>query len=749
MSAAPTLFRQSESRMGRITAIRWKASNSSRCIVSCIDDATKKAFSVVGDIEEPAVGQLYEFEGRVEWNDKFRVDQMTIASCRTVLPSDTMGIERYLTGTAKWVGPAIARDLTKAFGQDTLKVIKADPYRIAAATAGITIERAREMQKSLVDNEKNELAAVEVAQLLGASLPARFAKKAIKKWGSSAAAIIRRNPFKLTELHGCGFASADAVYRARKLPLDSPRRHAAAVLHAIRELHITEGHTIVEERILLRKASELVGEVSPQILAWLHEIGRLAKVPPSSWADADIHSAEEFIASCFRGIKPDESATVTVVTGGLASDQIAAAKLFETSPVFILTGAPGTGKTYTVARLVQALKGQNGLLCAPTGKAAKQMTNALRETCGGMAITIHSALGPEIDEETGEFSFAYGPGNELPYSYVVIDEFSMVDVRLGRQLLGALRSGTRILFVGDRHQLPSVGPGSLLRDMIAAGVPSFELTEIKRNEGRIVTACHAIKDGKTPTPSEKLDLATGENWRHIEEDDPAAIMRIIESLYRVKIPLLGIVGDLRWDVQCIAPMNEKGSLSCKAINELVQGILNPNREAVEWLAFSVGDKVVRLKNAQVAGAMIEPEAEQGGDSEADRTVSSRRSDPNTVRVVNGDLGTVTGIAKSDIIADLQAPARRVKLRRIGHELRLAYCMTCHKMQGSEAPIVILPLHKQFASSPIWTREWIYTAFSRAKVALITVGQLGTLRSAIDSVGNARRKTALQELLKSR
>lgn len=736
-----TLFKARTVITARITAIRWKASDSARCIVLATDEAAKKSYSVLGEIEEPTIGQLYEFEGTLSYNGQYKTNEIRLSSYRTVIPTDTLGIERYLVDTAKWVGHATARALTKAFGQDTLRIIKESPERIAAATSGITIERAREMQKCLVENEKNELAAVEVAQLLGASLPSRFAKKAIKKWGSDAAAIIRRNPFRLTELHGVGFASADAIWKSLSLPLDHPRRAAAAIVHVLTETHAVEGHTIIDERILIAKTKELIGNFDSAILDRLAATNRIVKIPPSMWASTEINDAENYIAACFTKIKPNEQDRIDVATVGLAADQIEAAKLFAMSPVFILTGAPGTGKTYTVARFVQAMKNRTVILCAPTGKAAKQMTNALEQTCGGTARTIHSVLGPELDEETGEFSFQHNEGSPLDCGAIVIDEFSMVDVRLARSLLSALRTDTRLLIVGDRHQLPSIGPGSLLRDLIAAGVPSYELTEIKRNTGRIVAACHRIKDGKSPSPSSRLDIDEGENWRHIEADEPEEILAIIESLYRTKLPSLGIAASMVNDVQCIAPLNERGSLSCRSINELVQGILNPHRERIDGLPFSPGDKVVRLKNGEVKGQII-------GDADAkdEELHDAEGSRAGTIRVVNGDIGTVEQITSSEVIVTFTAPRRRAIIARRDHQLRLAYCMTCHKLQGSEAPIVVLPLHRQFASSPIWTREWIYTAMSRAKLALITVGQIGTIATAIAKIGNARRKTHLKELL---
>ena len=456
------------------------------------------------------------------------------------------------------------------------------------------------------------------------------------------------------------------------------------------------------------------------------------------WATPRIARAEENVAAKIRTILDNESPLeeVNINTEGFARDQIEATELFKKSRLFILTGPPGTGKTYMLARLVEAMRGQLIEMCAPTGKAAKQISMSMEKTTGHKARTIHSLLCPQMNEETLEFEFIHGPKNPLPVDFLVIDEMSMVDIRLAESLFMALDNKTRILIVGDQYQLPSVGPGSVLRDMLAANVPNYELSEIKRNQGLIVKACHSIKNGIRPTPcTGRLDLEQGFNWRHVQSESTNEIMEIVKNLYTYAIPALEIA-DMQTVVLTISPMNERGDLSCEKMNKAIQEILKRDRVAVAGLEFSVGDKIVRLKNGLVTGQTIE----KGVDDDPDECENQK------VRIVNGDVGIVEAIEGNKIQIRFSNPERVVWLPKSDHNVKLAYCMTCHKMQGSEAKIVIMPMHKEFTYSPIMTNEWVYTAFSRAKIALITVGQFETIRSAMRKTGNDKRKTLLQRMI---
>ena len=295
----------------------------------------------------------------------------------------------------------------------------------------------------------------------------------------------------------------------------------------------------------------------------------------------------------------------------------------------------------------------------------------------------------------------------------------------------ALDKGTRLIIVGDHYQLPSVGPGSVLRDLLAAGVPSFELTQIKRNTGDIVQACHAIKDGRRILPSPTLDPEKGLNLRHIEEDDPFRIQEIIRDLVVTRLPQRPGGYDPVWDVQVLSPMNEKTLLSCLHINEMLQKALNPYGQGDQGNAFphqGQGDpekernhwRGVRGQWRLGTLSFYDDQQKQSRFGTKEPTYQDQRRFPRTL----------TG-----------RPLFRLK----DHHLALAYCLTIHKMQGSESPVIIIPVHNSFGG--FFNRELIYTAISRARDICITVGQWGALEQAATRIGNNRRITRLTELIK--
>ena len=436
---------------------------------------------------------------------------------------------------------------------------------------------------------------------------------------------------------------------------------------------------------------------------------------------------------------------IPIPTEDLAEDQIEAARILSQHRFAVLMGPPGSGKTYLFARYVLGLQAagyRRIAYCAPTGKAAARMTESLADTVSGaQAYTIHKTLGPQPDMEGG-FSFTYGPRNPLPVDAIVVDETSMLDTGLAARLLEATTPNMAILFVGDPYQLPSIGPGSVLRDLASSGVPTSELNEIKRNAGQIVRACHRIKDGKAFQWSENVDLDGGENLRHILKTDAREIIETIVRIASEKVRLMGL--DPVWDCQVIAPMNEKSEVSCKALNERLAEALNPG-PPIKGLDFRIGDKVVRTKNAVVVGTY---------GSRFDRKFDGelvRPEDLDPVEITNGDQGRMLAVVrdrekKNYIVVHLRNPDRIVYLPRGEHHLARAYALTCHKMQGSDAPIVVLPLHRSFGRFP--TREWIYTALSRAKHLCITVGESQVALDMVRRV-SPRRITRLVERIQGK
>ena len=711
-----------------------------------------RRLSAKGRMPDPAIGQAYEFTGPVTWNERFGSHTITFTSYRTIVPTSDHGITRYLANVAKHIGPATARAIVKTFGDAAIATIKTNPQRIADQVPGLTIHRARQAQAALLDNEGNENAMVEMATLLGDAVPPSVIGKAIDRWGSSAASRIRRDPFKLIALRGIGFAIADAVWH--KLHREHPpatehekrrfarRRDVNAIIHAMTSITTKYGDTVISQQFLKATAAKLVGHSA---LDNAHNITRRLGWIISDCddiSDAQTIKNERAIATALsilhaprrgrgQGVQAGEPAYLPSkqTTDDLSPEQLRAFVESSYHRLFILTGAPGTGKTYTLARILRAIA-QTELtvaLCAPTGKAARQMSKALEGVFPHPTSTIHSLLEPQFDADSGTFTFTRNATNQLDEDVIVVDETSMVDVNLGASLLRAVRPDARMIFVGDHNQLPSVGPGAILRDMLAAGLPRFELTEIQRNAGDIVRACHLIKEGRSPIllASGKLAIDTGTNWRHISTDSDNSTLQVIGQLLSGKLAKIDI--DPATDCQILSPTNKATILSCESINRLARDILNPNNPMVSSLPYGKNDKVVRLKNAMV----------DLNDDSTDKQCF----------IANGDIGYVTEITTKHVIVTFQSPTRRVALSRSSPHLKLAYCLTCHKMQGSEAPVIILPLNLEFARMMMVNREWLYTAISRAKRFLITVGELRALEPIIRKVGNTKRKTTLTRLLK--
>jgi exodeoxyribonuclease V alpha subunit len=381
----------------------------------------------------------------------------------------------------------------------------------------------------------------------------------------------------------------------------------------------------------------------------------------------------------------------------------------EGNRIAMIVGGPGVGKSTVLKEVLSIMRKKNTsiALCAASGKASKRMT----ETTGEPASTIHKLLEAQMDG--GDFRFAKNETNTLDYDFVVCDEVSMVGCDLMADLLRAIDpQRTKILFVGDQDQLPSISPGSVLRDFLNSKViPTVELDQIFRNSGDIVRACHKIKTGERYTPSASLDPENGLNIRHIEASNPQKIVEIIRELVSVRMPARGF--NPIWDVQVLSPTNTRTAMSCQGINEVLQSTLNKS-PAVEGCKFKPGDKAIQTKNQPVGNDYI----------------------------VNGDLCEILEVTEKEIKAKFFDPDREVTLPRNHNNLLLAYCITCHRAQGSEFPVVIIPVHNSF--SFIVNRPWIYTGISRAREVCVSVGQFDAIGKAIKREAASQRRTLLKE-----
>jgi len=676
--------------------------------------------TVKGQMLEVQDGVAYTFRGRWDddpkWGRQFRFD-----SYETELPRDTVGIERYLTQNCRHVGPETARRLTDAYGEKTLEVCKDDPDRVAREIKGVSEKRAEDIAEMLRRNEAIEKVSVKVESLAaGAGLPRSVINRIIALYREEAPEVIRANPYRLIdEVRGVGFLTADRLAVSVGFDREGPERCAAALAHVLDEASFGGGHVYLPAADALGRARELTGASAEALERGLKAAvlaGKLVRESGSLWL-ARLHEDELYVARKMRALlsaEPRGPKTLSPVLDGLQEDQVAAAKGAAGSPVAIITGGPGTGKTTTCVSLVRMYQGAKLrlTLCAPTGKAARRMMDQLEAggLAGVRASTIHSLLGPH--EQEGRFVFEHGEAFPLSTDVVIVDETSMVDVSLMADLLRAVAPGTRLVLVGDTNQLPSVGPGRVLGDLIDSGVvPAFELTKIKRQDpGKIVVNCHAIKAGRDCT----FENAATDDMHFLERSDPLDVRQTICDLVERRLPAQGF--DPLREVQVMSPLREKTEISCKAFNQILQRTLNRS-EPVPKCRFKPGDKVIQTRNAVI----------------------------DDQPVVNGDIGFVREVADKHILVAFENPDRLVRIPRRENDLDLAYALTIHKMQGSEVRAVVIPVHRCFGSR-MMQRNLVYTAISRARQLCILVGERSALSAAIRRNHHEKRMSRLAELL---
>ena len=560
----------------------------------------------------------------------------------------------------------------------------------------------------------------------------------LDRYGSAQKALItiQTNPYGLIEeITGVGFTIADNIAGNLGIEGNHPDRIQAGILHTMNEKINSFGHTCIDEEYLIYEAGKTL-EVDEQLIQ--KEIQAL--ITKEKLVEVGGRLATKFYYMAEEQIAGKISAMLAHNTSmpptdfhmtSLFKDQINAINKSFQSNIFILTGPPGTGKTFTIKTILEMYEGKYIAMCAPTGKAAKRMI----EQTGKPAYTIHKLLEPFYSKQTGKFEFGRNSYNSLEQDIIIVDESSMLSTWLMYKLMSAIQPHTKLILVGDTYQLPPVGAGYILGDMLASGVvPSVELNIIKRqNPGLIITNCHNIKDGKdivTDLPDGLPERDFFFFKRNSLFDIKEEILDLLDGKLKKKFPEI----DIAKDVQVISPLNEKTLCSCKQLNEEIQKELNPSPE-VEKCNFKIGDKVIQTKNDYRNG------------------------------IINGDIGYVRDIDMSvktvtvefDPIEqeefDMQTMQRKVmvKPRMIQldvwkNELKLAYVITVHKSQGSEWPIVILPVHKSFGTL-IMQRNLLYTAISRAKQICILIGQREEVPMIIKRNHSEARNTNLKEFLK--
>jgi exodeoxyribonuclease V alpha subunit len=667
--------------------------------------------SVKGNMVSPQIGMEYRFKGRWERHPRFG-DTFIFSEYRASYPKELSAIRAYLMENCKWIGPEISKKLVNTFGEETLEACKSAPERVAKEIPGITQKRALEISAMLKNNEANEELQLELKRIVaGTRVSKRAVFKTIELYGQQAPEKIRENPYRLIEdIEGIGFLIADEIAQKVGFAKEGRPRIQAGIIHVLKESAFSSGHTCLPLEYLVSEAGKLLDVPEEKILDMVGRMvkdGHLVKTEDFIYLQS-FYEAERSIARKLKELASRKAVPGNPQFDGLMEDQVDALGKAVENQVFILTGAPGTGKTYTIKKIIESFPDAKVSLAAPTGKAAKR----IYEQSGMRARTIHKLLEPE--KNGNGFYFTRNKDNPIDTDILILDEVSMVDTSLMASLMEAVAPDTRLIMVGDTYQLPSVGPGNILKDLIASEeIPTTELTIIKRqDEGLIIRNCHRIKNGEDI----KLENSSARDFFFLPRDDEESIREAIFELITKRLKESYQADPLR-DVQIISPLRERTSLSCKALNKACQEKLNKSPK-IENCHFKVGDKVIQTKN----------------EYEKD--------------IINGDIGYIRSVnlKEKTIYVDFENPDRLVEIPLYENDLELAYAITVHKFQGSEAPIIIIPIYKGFYPG-LMQRNLLYTAVSRARDVCILVGQRKEIPKIIRRNQAQRRFTNLARFLR--
>lgn len=696
-------------------------------------------FPYIGD------GEFLELEGEYVMHPSYGL-QLQVTGHKVKEPEDRESIERYLgSGAVKGIGPALAGKIVAKFGEDTFRIMEEEPERLAEIK-GISERKAREICVQ-VEEKKDLRQAMIYLQKYGISI--NLAVKIYQKYGLGIYSILEENPYRLADdIEGVGFKTADEIAFRIGIHTDSDFRIQSGIFYTLLQ-SVQEGHVYLEEKVLSAKAAQLLEVEITDIEKYLMDLAMEKKVVlkqdeeqvrvyPAKYYYMEMNTARMLKELNIRYEEDDSLIRKRIEKlekqneSTLDERQREAVAEAVKNGIFILTGGPGTGKTTTINAMIRYFlsEGMDIRLAAPTGRAAKRMT----ETTGYEAQTIHRLL--EVSgnpEETGKGGFGRNQENPLETDVVIIDEMSMVDLPLMHALLSAVIPGTRLILVGDINQLPSVGPGKVLKDLIDSEVfPVMMLTRIFRQaqESDIVVNAHRINAGLEV----RLDNKS-RDFFFLKRQDADVIISVILTLIQKKLPRY--VDAKMTDIQVLAPM-KKGLLGVERLNRILQQYLNPpspKKQEKEYgeKIFRVGDKVMQTKN----NYQLEWEIATKYGLVVDKGIG----------VFNGDIGIVTAIHTYDETVEVEFDEKR-KVNypfKLLDELELAYAVTIHKSQGSEYPAVIIPL----LSGPkqLYCRNLLYTAVTRAKKCVTLVGSDTVFQEMIRNVEEQKRNTSLSERIR--
>ncbi len=694
----------------------------------------------VGMMPRVGEGEYLELTGRTvvhaAYGEQFKVESFTSA-----VPEDSKALLRYLSsGAIKGIGQALAGRIIKKFGDDTLRILNEEPERLAEVK-GISENKARTIALQIEERSQLQNAMI---FLSGYGISLNMSLKIYQHYQESVYMILQENPYRLAEdISGIGFRTADEIAERVGIRKNSPHRIRSGILYLLSE-NLSSGSVYLPKLDLMLSAGELLSVSPEEIEKYLTDLviekkavirdGDKVYSAPAYFTELDTArmlnslniDCESDSSRVDRYIRRAEK-DADIILDDLQREAVRQAAM---KGLFILTGGPGTGKTTAINTMIRVFLAQDMeiLLAAPTGRAAKRMT----EACGFEASTIHRMLELTGDpEDTAQRAhFQRNRDNPLEADVVIVDEASMVDIFLMHSLLTAILPGTRLILVGDMNQLPSVGPGRVLADIIASEeFPVVKLDRIFRQAAAsdIIVNAHRINAGEEI----KLDNDS-RDFFFLERSDVRVIQKVVLTLVAEKLPKY-VQANVR-DIQVLTPMR-KGPLGVESLNTLLQKYLNPeekgkNEYVCDRCTFREGDKVMQIKN----NYQLEWEIR----GKFGITVSSGTG------VFNGDLGVIDSVNTfNETLTVIYDENRFVEYAfRQTDELELAYAVTVHKSQGSEYPAVVIPLLG--GPAMLMTRNLIYTAVTRAKKCVVITGSRKTLLDMVANVKEDERCTSLKE-----
>ncbi len=699
----------------------------------------------VGTFPYISEGEMLEVSGEYANHNVYGM-QLQVISHQVKEPEDLVSIERYLgSGAIKGLGSALAGRIVRKFKDDTFRIIEEEPERLAEVK-GISERKAREISEQ-VEEKKDMRKAMIYLQKYGISLA--LAAKIYEHYGQSIYRVMEENPYQIADhVQGVGFKTADEIAAKVGIHTDSDFRIRSGIFYVLLQ-SVTDGHVYLPQEELLRRTMQLLEVEICDIQKYLMDLAMEKKVVlkekedgvrvyPAHYYYLELNSAkmlhdlnvsyeiaEDAIEKRLQQIEEDAELSLDEL-------QRTAVKEAVRNGVLVLTGGPGTGKTTTINAMIHFFEseGMDIFLAAPTGRAAKRMT----EATGCEARTIHRMLelayAPGNDDNRMEF--ARNQENPLETDVIIIDEMSMVDLPLMHVLLNAVMVGTRLILVGDQDQLPSVGAGSVLKDLIKSECfPVITLTKIFRQaeQSDIVVNAHKINRGEEVILDNK-----SRDFFFLKRQDANTIISVVIALIQKKLPKY--VGADPFDIQVLTPMR-KGLLGVERLNAILQQYLNPPDKSKEEKQygdklFRVGDKVMQIKN----NYQLEWEIATKYGLVVDKGIG----------VFNGDIGRITSINSYTETVEVEYEEKK-KVNypfQLLDELELAYAITIHKSQGSEYPAVVIPLLQ--GPRQLYHRNLIYTAVTRAKKCVTLVGSDVTFQEMIRNANEQNRYTSLVECI---